>query len=112
MRTYPVIDVSRTGKNLQMECDLREISTKELQQFLGLTGRQSIYSWFQGKALPTLDNFYALSKYLGVAMEDLVVQKSDRAEKMGGMDEQAAQADVHAMERRQLAYFGGLLQMG
>ena len=112
MRSYPVIDVEKTGRNLQLECELREISTKELQQYLGLSSRQSIYSWFQGKALPNLDNLYALSRYLGVAMEDFVIQKKESlAEGDLILEEQPYGIDVRALERRQLAYFGGLLQM-
>lgn len=112
MQSYPVIDVFRTGKNLQLECEIREITTRELQQFLGLTSRQSIYGWFQGKTLPTLDNFYALSRYLGVAMEELVVQKNEDDKEQAFSDKSNHHMDVHAMERRQMAYFGGLLQVG
>ena len=112
MLSYPVIDMNRTGRRLQLECEMREISTKELQQFLGLTSRQSIYGWFQGKAMPTLDNFYALSRYLGVAMEELVVQRGTEEEQPEPfVEEQFSGIDAHELERRQLVYFGGLLQM-
>ena len=111
MRNYPVIDVEKTGKKLLRECELREISTKELQQFLGLSGRQSIYTWFQGKALPTLDNFYALSRFLGIAMEELVICREEE-DVQDPLEGQYERIDVRAMERRHLAYFGGLYERG
>ena len=38
---------------------------------------QSIYNWFQGKALPSLDNFYALSSYLGTELDSLIKCRRD-----------------------------------
>ncbi|MBR2949594.1 MAG: helix-turn-helix transcriptional regulator [Lachnospiraceae bacterium] len=111
MRNYPVIDVEKTGKKLLRECELRGISTKELQQFLGLSGRQSIYTWFQGKALPTLDNFYALSRYLGVSMDELVTEKGKTVQEEGRVEGQNFTYDVHALIRRMMTYLNGLLQM-
>lgn len=37
---------------------------------------QTIYRWFHGKSLPSLDNFYALSVLLGISMENLLVNDS------------------------------------
>ncbi len=34
---------------------------------------QSVYHWFDGKSMPTLDNLYALSELLQVPMDMLVV---------------------------------------
>ena len=41
---------------------------------------QSIYNWFQGKALPSLDNFYALSSYLGTELDSLIVPQGRHQE--------------------------------
>lgn len=103
MLTYPVIDVQETGRQLKRECDRRQVSPRELQEFLGLSALQSIYGWFQGRALPSLDNFYALSCYLGMRMEELVVPLR-----------QSREVPVRIvngrMERRMMAYFGFCLQ--
>lgn len=103
MLTYPVIDVEKTGRQLKRECDRRQVTPRELQEFLGLAALQSIYSWFQGRALPSLDNFYALSCYLGTRMEELVVPKKRSREV-------PARGTVGGLERRLLAYFGFWLQ--
>ena len=100
---YPVIDVEETGRHLKRECERRNVSPKELQEFLGLAALQSIYGWFQGRALPSLDNFYALSRYLGMRMEELVVpQKLSK--------EIPAREAGRALERRVMAYIGFLFQ--
>lgn len=77
MLIYPVIDMQKTGLRLKRECEKRQVTIQEIREFLGLAATQSIYGWFQGKALPSLDNFYALSHYLGLRMEDLVVPRGE-----------------------------------
>lgn len=103
MLTYPVIDVQETGRQLKRECDRRRVTPKEIQDFLGLAALQSIYGWFQGRTLPSLDNFYALSCYLGMRMEELVVPEHRSKEVL-------ARDTVRARERRMMAYFGFWLQ--
>lgn len=103
MLIYPVIDVQETGRQLKRECDRRHVSPRELQEFLGLAALQSVYGWFQGRALPSLDNFYALSCYLGMRMEELLVPR--RASR-----EVPVRAANSRMERRMMAYFGFCLQ--
>lgn len=103
MLIYPVIDVQETGKQLKRECERRRVTPREIRDFLGLSALQSIYSWFQGRALPSLDNFYALSCYLGTRMEELVVPEHRSREILV--------RDIRrARERRMMAYFGFWLQ--
>lgn len=105
MLTYPVIDVQETGKQLRRTCDQKRVSPKELQEFLGLAALQSVYSWFQGRALPSLDNFYALSCYLGTRMEELVVTQ-------GRSREVLVRGAAGGLKRRQMAYYGFLVEAG
>lgn len=86
---YPLIDVLRTGQRLKEACIKKNIEAKEIKQFLGLAAMQSIYNWFQGKALPSLDNFYALSS--GTERRML-----DEVSLAGG----AAQMDSRALQGR------------
>ncbi len=76
---YPVINVERTGKRIQRICERKGISAREIQEFMGFSARQSVYDWFRGKNLPTLDNLYALSRLLMVPMDTLVAA-SDQTE--------------------------------
>jgi hypothetical protein len=38
------------------------LNVKDIQGFLELSTSQSIYHWFDGRNLPTIDNLYALSE--------------------------------------------------
>lgn len=103
MLIYPVIDVQETGRQLKRVCERSRVTPKEIQNFLGLAALQSIYNWFQGRALPSLDNFYALSCYLGTRMEELVVPEHRSREVL-------VRDARRARERRLMAYFGFWLQ--
>ena len=69
---YPVIDMTAFGKNLKRICQEKENSAKMLQEFLHLGTIQPVYLWFRADRLPSLDNFYAISKYLQVEMNELL----------------------------------------
>ncbi|MDO4307055.1 MAG: helix-turn-helix transcriptional regulator [Eubacteriales bacterium] len=73
MMQYPVIDVKATGKTMKELCRSRGISAKNIQEYMNFSNVQSIYNWFGGKTMPSLDNFYALSRLLGVSMEAMIV---------------------------------------
>ncbi|MDO4294067.1 MAG: hypothetical protein Q4C65_12685 [Eubacteriales bacterium] len=103
MQKYPVIDMEETGMQLKMACDWNRVSASQLQDFLGLAAKQSVYGWFQGRALPSLDNFYALSCYLDMKMEELVVPK-------GCARRVPDRLAFLLMQRRLMAYFGFCLQ--
>lgn len=103
MLAYPVINVKETGHLIKRSCERRNVTVRQIQEFLGLAALQSIYGWFQGRTLPTLDNFYALSCYLGMRMEDLVVPE-------GRSREIPVRDAARALERRQLAYYAFCLQ--
>ena len=71
-RKYPVIDMVRTGQNIKRIMQFKGLTVKDVQEFLELSTPQSIYHWFDGRNLPTLDNLYALSELLRVPMDLLV----------------------------------------
>ena len=102
MTGYPLIDVLRTGQRLKEACIKKNIEAKEIKQFLGLAAMQSIYNWFQGKALPSLDNFYALSSYLGTELDSLIVPQ--------GRHQEHEILEDASFFRRLAVYFGFLLE--
>ncbi|MBQ3514563.1 MAG: helix-turn-helix transcriptional regulator [Lachnospiraceae bacterium] len=71
------IDVEQTGKWIKYCLKEAGYSVKEVQEYLHLACPQSIYRWFQGKMLPTVEHLYSLSKLLGVHMEELIKTKDD-----------------------------------
>lgn len=50
---------------------------RQLQKALGIGAYQSIYDWFSGKSLPSLDNMLALSRLLDIPIERLIICKND-----------------------------------
>ncbi len=74
---YPVIDAKRTGVNIKKECRKQGFTAKRLQHSLGLGAIQSIYDWFSGRTLPSLDNLLAISRLLGVPMEKLIICREE-----------------------------------
>lgn len=70
---YPVISMEQTGKRIREVCAKQGICAKEIQEYMGFSAVQSVYDWFRGKNLPSVDNLYALSRLLKVSMERLLV---------------------------------------
>lgn len=71
-KKYPVINLLETGQNIKRIMLLKGMTVKDIQDYLGLSTPQSIYHWFDGRNLPTLDNLYALSELFHVPMDFIV----------------------------------------
>lgn len=68
-KKYPVIDMYGTGQNIKMIMQLKGLTVKDIQEFLELSTPQSIYHWFDGRNLPTVDNLYALSELFNLPVD-------------------------------------------
>ena len=69
---YPIIDKQATGNRIKRIMEQKNISVKDLREYLGLSCVQSIYHWLDGTCLPTLDNLYAMSQLFGTTIDALV----------------------------------------
>ena len=69
---FPLINKRETGVNLRRIMDMRGITPKDVQEYLGLGCVQSVYRWLDGINLPTIDNMYALSELLQVPIDAIV----------------------------------------
>jgi len=70
---YPIIDMVKTGTNIQRLREASGFTVAEVQHYLGLSNPQAIYHWQKGISLPTVDHLYALSILFGVSMNDVLV---------------------------------------
>ena len=70
---FPVIDLQRTGRNIEQLRRNAGLSVRDLQEYFGFEYPQAIYKWQHGECLPAVDNLLALALLLKVAMEDLLV---------------------------------------
>ena len=74
---YPHIDMKQTGKLLKRLIFENGYTVKEVQQYLNLSCPQPVYRWMKGEILPSLDHMYALSRFFGMHMEDMIVPKQE-----------------------------------
>ncbi len=69
---FPLINKRDTGINLRRIMDMRGISAKDVQEYLGLGCVQSVYRWIDGINMPTIDNLYALSELFQLPIDAIV----------------------------------------
>lgn len=74
---YQPIDQVKTGIKLKMMLTAAGYDVKYIQKYLHLSCSQSIYRWFKGKVLPSVEHLCALSKLLNVHMEELLVLQEE-----------------------------------
>ncbi len=74
---YQPIDQVKTGIKLKMLLKVAGYDVKYIQEYLHLSCPQSIYRWFKGKVLPSVEHLCTLSKLLNVHMEDLLVLQGE-----------------------------------
>ena len=77
-KSYPVIDLVATGANIVRLRKERGYSVTDLQEFFGFEAPQAIYKWQQGKTLPSTDNLFALSQFLEVSIEEILVAEKPK----------------------------------
>ena len=73
---YPVIDMRATGTHIKELMDAREVAVQDVQDTMGLASPQAVYRWLRGSNMPSVDNLYALSRYLNTAMDDMIIEKA------------------------------------
>lgn len=68
-----VLDLEGTGTKIKTIMKDKGITARELQIIMDFPYVQTIYNWFAGKNMPTIDNLIVLAKILAVPMDDLIV---------------------------------------
>ena len=74
MFLYPTINVQETGKNIRKLCIEKDLSVTDVQNALHIGSNQAIYHWFNGRSLPSIDSFYALSHLLDTSIDQIIVE--------------------------------------
>ena len=54
----------------------QDISVQDVQEAMGLASPQAVYRWLKGSNMPSVDNLYALSRYLNTSMDDMIIEKA------------------------------------
>ena len=71
------INIRKTGAKLKRLAKCKGYSVKEIQEYLGLSCPQSIYRWYKGLILPSIDNRLRLSELYDMHMEELLVKNNE-----------------------------------
>ena len=53
---YPTIDMKATGDHILQIMQRKNITVRDVQQYLNLSSVQSVYHWLRGRNMPTIDN--------------------------------------------------------
>ncbi len=69
------IDMRRTGIKIQSLARKNGYRVKDIQKYLCLSCPQSVYRWYKGTILPSVDNLLRLSELFHVHMEELLVKE-------------------------------------
>lgn len=72
MNRMPRVDAYSTGQNIKRLMTKHGMTVKKLQEHLGLQTPQSIYHWFSGRSMPTIDNLYCLSTLFFIPVDKLI----------------------------------------
>ena len=54
----------------------RGVTPRQFQLIMDFPYVQTIYNWFAGKNMPTIDNLVVLAQLLDVTMDDLIVTRT------------------------------------
>lgn len=100
-KKFPQIDMYQTGQNIRRIMQMKGMAVKDVQEYLGLAAPQSIYHWFAGRSLPTVDNLYALSGLFCVPMDALV---------RGSREDEACLCH-HSNDHRLMMYYKKYLEL-
>ena len=72
-----VIDLVKTGKNIERLLSERGLTDRDVQQRLGFAERRPVYFWIQGKNLPSIDNLFILAEMLQVPIDEILIPKDE-----------------------------------
>ena len=77
-----IIDMKRTGKRIRELCEAKGLSPQDVADMMGLAEKRTVYFWYAGDRLPSIDNLFMLSRILGTTIDDLFVEKEENNEEV------------------------------
>ena len=72
-KSFPVIDMTGTGRNITQLREAAGMTVRDLQKIFGFATPQAIYKWQNGTSLPTIDNLVVLAAVFKVKMDDIII---------------------------------------
>lgn len=78
-KKYPVermdisINMEKTGAHIKRSIKESGYTLREIMEITGITTEQTIYKWYSGKSIPSLETQIILCKLLGLRITELLV---------------------------------------
>ncbi len=69
----PQIDVRATGANIRALADMKGLKASDIQREMGFGTPQTVFKWFRGATIPSIDNLVILACLLEVGLDDIVI---------------------------------------
>lgn len=69
----PQIDVKATGARIKALAGEKGLKAPDIQRECRLGTPQTVFKWFRGATLPSLDNLAILARLFEVGIDDIVV---------------------------------------
>ena len=71
----PHFDIVASGARMKMISQQRNISVKQVMEYMGFESTQAVYKWEAGKCYPQADNLIALAILYRVSPMELLVEE-------------------------------------
>lgn len=75
MMERPRFDIVASGERMRQIRKARNISVKQVMEYMGFESTQAIYKWEAGKCYPQADNLVALAILYNVSPRELLVEE-------------------------------------
>ena len=67
------INMEKTGAHIKQIILENGYTIREIMQITGVTSEQTVYKWFRGRTIPSLETQIALCKLLDLGITELLV---------------------------------------
>ena len=71
----PHFDIVASGKRMRQIRKQRNLSVKQVMEYMGFESTQAVYKWEAGKCYPQADNLVALAILYNVSPMELLVEE-------------------------------------
>lgn len=82
----PQFDIVASGRRMRDIRRKRNLSVREVMDYMGFESTQAIYKWEAGKCYPQADNLVALAKLYNVSPMELLVEEDDMSSSFDFME--------------------------